>query len=163
MSLKDLTPFGKKNIPVRKDADNPFALFRKEFDDLFDAFFRTFDLKPIEPSIGSFSPRVDVVDSEKEISIKAELPGMDEKDIDVSLSRGVLTIRGEKKEEKEDRGKDYFRMERSYGSFNRSIELPAEVDETMIKANFKKGVLDITLSKTPKAVQETRKIKVTVE
>ncbi len=163
MSLKDIVPFGKKDVSVRKDSDHPFNIFRKEFDDLFDNFFRSFDLKPFEAGSGSFSPKIDVVDSEKEICIKAELPGMDEKDIDVSLSRGVLSIRGEKKEEKEDKGKDYYRMERSYGSFSRSIPLPADVDESNIKANFKKGVLNVTLPKTAKAVEETKKICVKVE
>lgn len=163
MSLKDLVPFGRKDVPVRKDSDHPFAHFRKEFDDLFDNFFRSFDLQPFESTTGAFSPRIDVVDSEQEISIKAELPGMDEKDIDVSISRGVLTLRGEKKQEKEDKGRDYYRMERSYGSFSRSIQLPAEVDETKIKASFKKGVLDIAMPKTQKLAEETKKIKVKVE
>lgn len=163
MSLKDIVPFGKKDVPVSKDSDHPFTLFRKEFDNLFDNFFRSFDLKPFESGIGSFNPRIDVVDSEKEICIKAELPGMDEKDIDVSLSRGVLSIRGEKKEEKEDKGKDYYKMERSYGSFSRSIQLPTEVDESNITANFKNGVLNVTLPKTAKAVEETKKISVKVE
>ena len=163
MSLKDIVPFGKKDVPVKKESDHPFALFRKEFDDLFDNFFRGFDLQTFEGKLGAFSPKIDVVDSEKEISIKAELPGMDEKDIEVSLSRDILTVRGEKKEEKEDKGKDYYRMERSNGSFSRSIPLPAEVDESNIKASFKKGVLSITLPKTARAVEETKKITVKVE
>jgi len=163
MALKDLVPFGKKDVPVRRDFDSPFALFRKEFDDLFDNFFRSFDVQPFEGRLGAFSPKVDVVENEKEIRIHAELPGMDEKDIDVSLSQNSLTIRGEKREEKEDKGKEYYHMERSYGSFTRVIPLPLEVDESHIKANFKKGVLSITLPKTEKAVAETKKIAVKVE
>ncbi len=163
MSLKDLVPFGKKDVPARRDSDHPLDLFRKEFDDLFDNFFRSFDLQAFESGKGAFSPRIDVVDKEKEITIKAELPGMDEKDIDVSLSRGILTVKGEKKEEKEDRGRDYYRMERSYGSFSRSIQIPAEVDESGIRATFKKGVLEISLPKTAKAVEETKKITVSVQ
>lgn len=163
MSLKDLVPFGKKDVPVRKDADHTFTLFRKEFDDLFDSFFRSFDLKHLETGAGSFSPRIDIVDSEKEICIKAELPGMDEKDIDVSLSGSILSIRGEKKEEKEDKGKDYYRMERSYGSFSRSVQVPADVDESKIRAHMRKGVLNIILPKTEKAVEETKKIAVKIE
>jgi HSP20 family protein len=88
---------------------------------------------------------------------------MDEQDIDVSLSRNSLTIKGEKKEEKEDKGKDYYHMERSYGSFSRIIPLPVEVDEASIKASFKKGVLTIRLPKTTKAVEEIKKISVKVE
>ena len=85
---------------------------------------------------------------------------MDEKDIDVSLTRETLTIKGEKKEEKEDKGKDYYKMERSYGSFTRSIPLPVEVDTDKVQATFKKGVLEITLPKTAKAIQETKKVPV---
>ena len=95
-----------------------------------------------------------------EIKVSAELPGMDEKDIDVSLTRDTLTIKGEKKEEKEDTGKDYYKMERSYGSFTRSIPLPVEVDTDKVQATFKKGVLEITLPKTAKAIQETKKVPV---
>jgi HSP20 family protein len=99
-----------------------------------------------------------VSETDKEIKVSAELPGMDDKDIDVSLTRDALTIKGEKKEEKEDKGKDYYKMERSYGSFTRSIPLPVEVDTDKVQATFKKGVLEITLPKTAKAIQETKKI-----
>jgi HSP20 family protein len=162
MTLKDLVPFGKKEVPVRKDADHPFALFRKEMDSLFDTFFRGFDLQLFEGTAGAFSPKVDVAEDEKEIRVNAELPGMDEKDIDVSLSMNSLTIRGEKREEKEEKGKDYYQMERAYGSFSRTIPLSAEVDESAVRANFKKGVLSITLPKAAKA-SETKKISVKVE
>jgi len=163
MALKDLVTFGKKDVPVRRDSDHPFALFRKEFDDLFDNFFRSFDMQPFEGRIGAFSPKVDVTENEKEFRISAELPGMDDKDIDVSLQNDMLTIRGEKKEEKEDKGKDYYRMERSYGSFSRTIPLPVEVETNKVDAKFKKGVLTITLPKTEKAVSENKKISVKVE
>jgi len=163
MALKDLVTFGKKDVPVRRDSDHPFALFRKEFDDLFDTFFRSFDMQPFEGRIGAFSPKVDVTENEKEFNISAELPGMDDKDIDVSLQNDMLTIRGEKKEEKEDKGKDYYRMERSYGYFSRTIPLPVEVETDKVDAKFKKGVLTITLPKTAKAVAETKKISVKVE
>jgi len=163
MALKDLVTFGKKDVPVRRESDHPFVLFRKEFDDLFDNFFRSFDMQPFEGRIGAFSPKVDVTENEKEFNISAELPGMDDKDIDVSLQNDMLTIRGEKKEEKEDKGKDYYRMERSYGYFSRTIPLPVEVETDKVDAKFKKGVLTITLPKTAKAVAETKKISVKVE
>jgi HSP20 family protein len=163
MALKDLVTFGKKDVPVRRESDHPFVLFRKEFDDLFDTFFRSFDMQPFEGRIGAFSPKVDVTENEKEFNISAELPGMDDKDIDVSLQNDMLTIRGEKKEEKEDKGKDYYRMERSYGYFSRTIPLPVEVETDKVDAKFKKGVLTITLPKTAKAVAETKKISVKVE
>ena len=163
MAIKNLMPFGKKSVPVRREEENPFALLRREMDSVFDNFFRGFDLEPFDARSGAFTPRVDVTENEKEIKISAELPGMDEKDIDVSLQNDMLTIKGEKREEKEDKGKDFYRMERSYGSFSRTIPLPAEVEIDNVDAKFKKGVLSITLPKTAKAVAETKKIAVKVE
>jgi HSP20 family protein len=163
MALKDMVPFGKKSVPVKREEENPFALLRREMDSLFDNFFRGFDMEPFESRMAAFNPKVDVTENDKEIKISAELPGMDEKDIDVSLQKDMLTIKGEKKEEKEDKGKDYYRMERSYGSFSRTIPLPVEVETDKVEAKFKKGVLSITLPKIEKAVVETKKISVKVE
>jgi HSP20 family protein len=163
MAIRNLVPFGKKSLPVRRDEESPFALLRREMDSLFDNFFRGFDTQPFESRFGGFAPKVDVVENDKEIRISAELPGMDEKDIDVSLQSDMLTIKGEKKEEREDKGKDYYRMERSYGSFSRTIPLPVEVETDKAEAKFKKGVLSITLPKSARAVAETKKIAVKVE
>jgi HSP20 family protein len=90
----------------------------------------------------------------------AELPGMDEKDIEVKVSNGTLTIKGEKKEEKEERDKDFYLSERRYGSFARSFEVPAGVDPAHIEARFAKGVLTVTLPKSPEAKQNEKKIEV---
>lgn len=163
MAIRNLVPFGKKNVPVKREEEDPFALLKREMDSLFDNFYRGFDIGPFESRLGAFSPKVDVTENDKEIKISAELPGMDEKDIEVSLHNDMLTIKGEKKEEKEDKGKDYYRMERSYGSFLRTVPLPAEVETDKVEAKFKKGVLSITLPKTAKAVAETKKIAVKVE
>ena len=163
MMVKNLVPFGKKNVPGKREEDNPFSLLKREMDSLFDNFYRGFDIEPFESRLGAFSPKVDVTESDKEIKISAELPGMEEKDIDVSLQNDMLTIKGEKKEEKEDKGKDYYRMERSYGSFSRTIPLPVEVETDKVDARFKNGLLSITLPKTAKAVAETKKIAVKVE
>src|SRR5574340_316343 len=163
MTMRNLVPFGKKSVSAKREEEHPFSLLRREMDSLFDNFFRGFDLEPFENRLGTFSPRIDVTENDKEMKISAELPGMDEKDIDVSLQNDMLTIKGEKKEEKEDKGKDYYRMERSYGSFSRSIPLPIEVETDKVEAKFKKGVLSITLPKTAKAVAETKKIAVKVE
>lgn len=156
MALKDMVPWKKndKNVLVRRE-EEPFYAFRHEMDRLFDEFFGGgFGLAPFGgsrfmESFGDFSPRVDVTENEKEVRITAELPGLEEKDIDVSLSNDVLTISGEKKTEKEDRSDNYYRMERSYGSFQRSIPLPTEVDTDKCDATFKNGVLQITLPKVP--------------
>jgi HSP20 family protein len=162
MAIKDLLPVGRKNVPARRE-DNPFSLLRREMDSLFNNFFRGFDMEPFESGFGGFSPNIDITENDKEIKVSAELPGMSEKDIDVSLQNDMLTIRGEKKGEKEDKGKDYYRMERSYGSFSRSIPLPVDVETDKAEAKFKSGVLSITLPKSAKAVAETKKIAVKVE
>lgn len=163
MAIRDLVPFGKKSVSAKRDEENPFSLLRREMDSLFDNFFRGFDIEPFESRLGTFSPRIDIAENDKEIKISAELPGMDEKDIDLSINKELLIIKGEKKEEKEDKGKDYYRMERSYGSFSRSIQLPAEIDTNKVEAMFKKGVLTVTLPKTAKAISDSKKIAVKVE
>jgi HSP20 family protein len=153
MAIKDLVPWKRndKSVLVRREED-PFYAFRREMDRVFDDFFGGgYGLTPFRggfmESFGDFSPRVDVTENEKEVRITAELPGLEEKDIDVSLSNDVLTISGEKKAEKEDKGDNYYRMERSYGSFRRSIPLPTEVNSDQCDATFKNGVLQITLPK----------------
>lgn len=163
MAKKNVVSAEKKTVPVRREEFHPFSLLRREIDSIFDRFFRGFELEPFRGRFGAFSPSIDVKESDKEISVSAELPGMDEKDIDVSLTRDSLTIKGEKKEEKEEKGKDYYRMERSFGSFSRTIPLPAEVDLDKAKAEFKKGVLTVTLPKSEKALKETKKIPVKAE
>jgi HSP20 family protein len=163
MAIRNLVPFGKKSLPAKREDENPFAILRQEMDAMFDNFFRSFDMEPFESRLGAFTPKVDVVESDKEMKITAELPGIDEKDIDVSLQNDMLTIKGEKKEETEDKGKDYYRMERSYGSFSKTIALPIEVETDKVEARFKKGVLSITIPKTARTVAETKKIAVKVE
>jgi HSP20 family protein len=163
MAIKNLITSGKKDVPIRREEYDPFSLFRHEMNKLFDSFFHGFDIEPFERRLGAFSPSVNVVEGDKEIKITAELPGIDEKDIDVSLAKDSLTIKGEKKEEKEDKGKNYYRLERSYGSFTRTIQLPVEIDTDKAKAQFKKGVLTVTLPKTAQAIKETKKIPVKSE
>jgi HSP20 family protein len=104
---------------------------------------------------------VDVIETEKEINVSAEIPGVESKDIDVSVEDGMLTIKGEKKYEREEKEKGQYRMERSNGSFERAIELPVEVDESKAKAEFKKAVLRLTLPKRPGTPSRRKKIPVT--
>ena len=105
-------------------------------------------------------PAVDVTDSEKMYEITAELPGMDEKSIEVRVSDGNLTIKGEKEEETEQKKKDYYMRERRFGSFERSFEVPESVDLNKIEASFKKGVLTVTLPKKVEAQKPAKKIEV---
>jgi len=156
MPITDLIPWRKK-VPVERreetlsGEEHRLTLFQHEMNRLFDQFFRGFDLAPFGGEWAAFSPQVDVVEKDDEIVVSAELPGLDDKDIDVSLSNDTLTIRGEKKEEKEEKGRSYYRAERSYGSFTRSIPLPGEVDASKVDAVFQKGVLTVTLPRSGEA------------
>jgi HSP20 family protein len=164
MAIKDLVPKfgrGREKMPARRDEFDPFRGFQREMNRLFDDFFaEDFPLARHwggrELATGAFSPRVDVSETDKEVNVSAELPGMEEKDLSVEMDDGAITIRGEKKEEKEEKGKNWYTREQSYGSFHRSIALPAGVDVSKAKAKFKNGVLKIT---APKREEEQTKRK----
>ncbi len=132
-------------IPWRETRD--LTSFRREMDRLFDRFFEGWPFR-LGSEDGYWLPSVDVSETGKEVIVKAEVPGMDPKNIDVSLHDNVLTIRGERKQEKEEKEEDFHRIERSYGAFCRSIALPAQVDPDKVKAEYKHGVLSIRLPKT---------------
>jgi HSP20 family protein len=163
MATKRLVPWRQREIkePVRHEEEHPLKLWQRDLDAMFDDFYRGFGLAPFrsfDEGSAVFSPRINVVDAETELRISVELPGMDAEDVDVSLAQDVLTIRGDKRVASEDRGKDYYHVERSYGSFTRSVPLPCEVDPGEADATFAKGVLTITMPKTRPA--ECRKIAV---
>jgi HSP20 family protein len=121
-----------------------------------------FETEPAWRSSFSLSmPAIDMSEDEKAYEISAELPGMEPKDIDVSMAGDMLVLKGEKRQEKEEKDRNYHFSERAYGSFQRSFELPASVDRDKISADFSKGVLTITLPKTANAQQPTKKIEVT--
>ena len=113
--------------------------------------------------MGKFSPAIDVREGDKELNICVELPGMDEKDVEVLVTDDILTIKGEKKEEKEDEGKDYYHIERTFGSFQRGIPLPPGIDGQKATAKFRKGVLSITLPKTERAKKTGKRVAITSE
>jgi HSP20 family protein len=161
MALKDLIPFGRKGEPAPKDQEHPFTGLQREMNQLFENFFRGFSLAPFEERYGTtFMPRVDVAEDDKAVTVKVELPGMSESDIDVSVSKDALTLRGEKQEDKEEKGKNFYRRERSYGSFSRTVPLPAGIDTDRVAAAFKKGVLTVTLPRTQPVAGATKKIPV---
>lgn len=155
-----LVPF--KSNAVTKQSYDPFRNFRDEFDRLFDNFL------PTLPSTG-FSEqqlmdvRIDVNESDKEIRIRAEIPGVAEKDIEVQLTREMLTIRGEKQIEQEEKEKNYHLLECRYGSFARSIRLPFEAKPDNISASFKNGVLTVTVPKPEKPAETSTRIAVKSE
>ena len=165
MAHKEVSPQKKasKAVAESRELMNPFVSFRREMDRLMDDFFSGIDLRPPSARSEVFIPHVDVVDADKEIRVSAELPGMDEKDIEVTLTADTLTIKGEKKEEKEEKGKDYYRSERSFGSFVRTVSLPLTIETDRVSASFSKGVLTVTLPKTKQTLSGTRKIGVTTE
>jgi HSP20 family protein len=148
----------------------PFETLRREVEQLFDDFGSDFlrlptrrsffDFEPLwrREAVWEAAPAVDVTESEKAYEITAELPGMEEKNIEVKVANGNLTIKGEKQEEKEEKKKNYYLHERHFGSFERSFEMPGGLDADKIEASFKKGVLTITLPKTPEAQKPAKKI-----
>ncbi len=157
MNLKSLIPVGRERGVAR--ADNPFLSLQQEIDRLFDDFTRGF------PSMGAgmtnmtkMLPTMDVAETDKEIEITAELPGLEEKDVQINIVDNLLTIRGEKKAEKAETEKNYRLIERNYGSFERTLELPEGVKPDAIKATISKGVLKVTVPKPAPA--QAKKIEV---
>jgi HSP20 family protein len=137
----------------------PFQELRKEIDRLFNEFFN----RPVLPEKFEWfewTPAVDVSETEDSIVVKADLPGVKPEEIEINLSDNILTIRGEKKREEEEKKENFYRVERYYGSFMRAIQLPTEVDVEKVKATYKDGVLKVVL---PKKVEPKKSIKVEVE
>ncbi|MBU6390947.1 MAG: Hsp20/alpha crystallin family protein [Planctomycetota bacterium] len=120
---------------------------QSEMNRMMDRFFRGGDLSELGTEIGAWIPPIDLSETAEKITVKAEIPGIDPKEVDISIQGDTLLIKGEKKEEKEEKGKNYYRMERRYGGFSRSIDLPSSVDTNKVTAEYKNGVLEITLQK----------------
>jgi len=162
----------KKATPAQTNVPDLWQSFRSEMDRLFDRFGsgfgfpslrRMFDIEPAWRSASSFgfsAPAIDMSEDEKAYKISAELPGIDAKDIDVSVSGDTLVLRGEKRQEKEEKEKNYHVSERAYGSFQRSFQLPPSIDRDKVAADFSKGVLTITLPKTAESQKPVTKIAV---
>lgn len=164
MNFGSLIPWRDKSVPAtRDDVADPFVSFRREVDRLFDDFFngagpRGLSVWPGESA--GLRPTLDVTDGDKEIVVTAELPGLDEKDFEVTLAGDILTIKGEKKAESENRNGDAYYVERRFGSFSRSIRLPFEAGNENIDARYDKGVLTITVPKPADAQRPVRRIDV---
>ncbi|MEE9301381.1 MAG: Hsp20/alpha crystallin family protein [Alphaproteobacteria bacterium] len=148
---------------LRQEIDSLFEdFFSPDF--LFGSFRRRFGrVKPyggFEPSLQRLMPNLDVAETDKAFQITVELPGMDEKDIEIIVSDGVLKLEGEKKEEREEKNKSYYLSERRYGSVQRALALPEGVDTDKISAKFEKGVLTVDLPKSPEKQTAVKKIKI---
>jgi len=162
----------KEDRPATSAERQPFGSLKREIDKLFEDFGlgawrhpfgrSTFEIEPFwrsELSLGK-EPAVDIVEKDKSYEITAELPGMDASNIDVKFSDGMLTIKGEKSEEKEEKKKDYYLSERRFGSFSRAFRVPNNADAEKIEANFKNGVLKVTLPKLAGAQNNEKKISI---
>nr|WP_136360776.1 Hsp20/alpha crystallin family protein [Desulfatibacillum aliphaticivorans] len=182
MDAKKLAPWNwfkkeleEKNLPiVNKNAEQavqpqaPLAQLHSEIDRMFDDVFRSFGM----PGLGTgwslpalardpwIKPTLDISAADKEYQVSVELPGMEEKDIHLELDKDVLRISGEKKQEIEEKGKNHYRMERSYGSFQRVLSLPNDADQDGIKASYKNGVMKISIPRKEAPASTGRKIEV---
>jgi HSP20 family protein len=154
-------------ITLWKDEKNPMALLdtlKKEMDRWFGDFFRTDDIMKSEgffddAGLGRY-PAVDIEERDNSYIVRAEIPGMQKDDIHVEYNDGYLTIRGEKKFEHEEKKKNFHRIERSYGSFRRSVAIPEEITEEDIKGEYKNGVLELKLPIREPAKRKVKKIKI---
>jgi HSP20 family protein len=159
-----LTPWRRSKAPTVTDGDDLFSGLQRSMNRLLTEFRRGFDVSPfdwdVDERLDLRVPRVDVAETDRGLEVAAELPGLTEKEVDVSLTERMLTIKGERREESEEKKKDYHVQERSYGRVERTIYLPEGLDVDKAKATFKNGVLKIELPKTEQARASTRKIPV---
>jgi HSP20 family protein len=187
MSLKKLIPWNwfKKEeedsgqtIPVQRNMDydrtyaigNPIGQLHHEMERLFDRFFQGFgigrsgyeSLPFSRLTDGLLKPTLDLGATDKNYTVTVEIPGVDEKDIKLEIINDTLTIRGEKKQETEEKDKNFYRLERSYGSFQRVLSLPGDIDQDGVKANFKKGILTVTMPRKALPKADVKQIAVNV-
>jgi HSP20 family protein len=188
MELKKLAPWNwfKKEeeidhaVPVKHTGKgfyspelhfDPTLPIHREIDRLFDHFFRGFSPLtmdrlgsfPLFEETGILKPKIDLSAAEQEYLLTVEIPGVSDQDVSVDLSGNTMTIKGEKKQEKEEKEKNYYRIERNYGSFQRVLSLPEDVDQEGVKASFKNGVLSITMPRKTLAKGEVKQIQITPE
>jgi HSP20 family protein len=160
MDYKSLIPFGRSSSLARSGETDPFTNMRREMDRMFDDFTRDWPLSLRSGGSAFLSPKVNIAETDKGLELTAELPGIDQKDIELDLSEGVLTLKAEHKIEKEekDEARRYHLVERSYGTFLRRFALPFEADQDRIEASFDKGVLKVTIPRAPHAEKQGKKI-----
>jgi HSP20 family protein len=173
MAMRDLIPWGRESrnpslwSPSRFEGSrtpslyrgsegDPFLSLHREMNRLFDDVLRGFDLPAMGQRTAAGWPMVEATETDNEVRVCAELPGMQDKDVEVLLEDGVLTLRGERKSETDDKDRGY--SERYYGRFERRIGLPTAVQEDQVSATFKDGVLTVTLPKAPEAIDQARRI-----
>jgi HSP20 family protein len=163
MQIRDLIPWNnnKGGALAKREEDNPVFSLQRDINRIFEDFWKRFD-QPFG-TLGHWDaggPRTEIAETDNALEVSVELPGINGKDVDISLTDNALTIKGEKKSERDDTKKGYHLSERSYGSFYRSIPLPSGVDTDKANAEFKNGVLTVTLPKTQEALSRVKKIEV---
>lgn len=147
-----------RELELNKPFSSPFSTLQTEMNRLMESFLS--DAETPAPSEIGFMPSLDVAEEDKGFRVSVELPGMAEGDVDVSFEKNTLRIKGEKKAEHEEKGKNFTRIERSYGSFYRSIPFSTDIDDAKIDAHFDKGVLHVWLPKAASALKEAKKIQI---
>ena len=169
MIFQEMVPWrkGRRNVNVRNGEDGyPLGTLQRRMNRMFDDFWGDFGdlswnpLHGLTRSGDGYIPRMDVSETDTEITLTVELAGIDEKDVDITLQDNILTIRGEKKNERDEKNEHYHLTERSSGTFSRSISLPAEVQQDAIDASFKKGLLTVRLPKLPVEESKAKKIEI---
>src|SRR5882672_8477446 len=159
MNVRDLVPWSRgereRSPATRSDSLNPVMSLHREMNRLFDDVFRGFDDSRLFAGRGGW-PSVDVEETDKEYRVTAELPGLEERDVEVLLQDGVLTVRGEKRVEKQGGSRTF--SERYFGHFERQISLDRDIDEGAISATFRNGILTVTVPKSTQAVERTKRI-----
>lgn len=161
MNRRQLIPWRKTDLPLSMIEESPFQLLWQDINRSFDNFFNEFGERPFSQSTGSYSPSLNMTESDTAYTIEVEIPGVAEDDVEVILAQNMLTIKGEKKAEQEEKTDNYYHLERRYGSFCRNIPLPSNsVDQDKVAASFDKGILTITLPKLAEAQQIIKRIPV---
>lgn len=159
--FRSLLPFGGRGSTLARETDDPFYALQRDVNRAFDEMYRGMLGAPAPAgaiSSAAWSPDLDVKETDNEVVVSVDLPGMEEKDVEITLRDDMLTIRGERKAEKTDKGENWQVVERSYGAFYRAITLPFEPDAGKAQANFDKGVLTIRVPKSAEVKATERKI-----
>jgi HSP20 family protein len=165
MAIKDLIPWSRGgNVSVRRDDEaHPFVTFHREMNRLFDDAFRGFGMQPFGANRffegAQLWPRIEVDEDDREVKVTAELPGLEEKDIEVEVANGVLRIMGERKTETTDRDRDRVFSERHYGRFERRIPVD-DIEEDRVNASFKNGLLTVTMPKSARARERVKRVQI---
>jgi HSP20 family protein len=166
MDFKDLMPWpwSRPGATERSEGADPFRALQAEINRAFESFQQTFPAPRFHANWGmsmeGVQPRIDVADTDSDIEITAELPGLDENDVEITMSADSISIKGEKRPDRQERRRDFFINERAFGAFRRTIALPGGIDTERVSASFKNGVLTIIIPKTEQAQKDVKRIAV---